>query len=182
MSDSPWQNELSPVLRTMQIVAGALVAGCLTFLVVVLVVSDRVGAAGQLPVITYVAIGFACVALVVRMIVPGIVVAQGRRRIAEGTWNLPAGRGFQPPLNSEFIERTGDAGKLAMLFMTRMIIAAALLEGAAFCSMVAYMVEQSPMALIVAGVMIIGVALHFPTRSRLIHWIEDQLTLIEQER
>ncbi|MEE8451385.1 MAG: hypothetical protein V3R99_05695 [Thermoguttaceae bacterium] len=181
MSDSHWQNELAPVLRTMQIVVGSLVVGCLTFLVVAFVGSDRAALAPQFPIMTYMAIGFTFVILVVRMIVPGMIVAQGRRRITEGTWKLPAGRGSQP-INAEFIERTGDAGKLAMLFMIQMIVAAALLEGAVFFGLVAYTVERSPLALIVAIILIIGVGLHFPTRSRLVHWIEDQLTLMEQER
>jgi len=176
MSDPSWQEELGPVLLTMQIIVGALVAGCLTFFVVVCAVSLRGDAADESLVITYTAIVFACVALVVRTIVPGLIVAQGRRRIIEGTWQ------GSPTVNARFSEQTGDAGKLAAVFTTRLIVAAALLEGTAFFAMIAYMLEGSPLALILAAALILGVALHFPTRARLVDWIEEQLTLIEQER
>jgi len=184
VSDHQWHNELTPVLRTMQIVVGALVAGCAMFLVVVLVVAPTMAADRRqdMPLITYVATGFAVVSLIVRAVVPGIVVTLGRRRILNGNWPMPASRGGSQPINVEFIERTGDAGRLAVLSLNRTIIAAAMLEGAAFFALVAYMIERLPLALVVAVALIVGVALHFPTRSRLVHWVEDQLALIEQER
>jgi hypothetical protein len=36
--------------------------------------------------------------------------------------------------------------------------------------------------LVVAVAMILGLVFHIPTRSGVVHWIEDQLQLIEQER
>ena len=49
-------------------------------------------------------------------------------------------------------------------------------------ALVAYLVDQSPLSLMLAGVLIFGLAAHFPTRSRLIHWIEDQLVLLQRQR
>jgi hypothetical protein len=45
-----------------------------------------------------------------------------------------------------------------------------------------YAVARSPIVLIVAIALIVCVAAHFPTRSKVFAWIEDQLLLIEQER
>ena len=179
MSNSQWQNELNPVLRTSQIIVGALIAGCTTFLVIALVVAGRVGAAGGQPLVTYAGIVFAGLALIVRVVVPGMINARGRRSIARGTWRLP---GNQSARYGKFIERTGDAGKLAILSQTGTIVAAAILEGATFFLMVAHMIDRSLSSLIVAVALIVGLLMHIPTRSRLIYWIEDQLNLLEQER
>ncbi|MBN2477537.1 MAG: hypothetical protein JXB62_23220 [Pirellulales bacterium] len=181
-SDS-WQNELSPVLRVHQIVVAALLTGCLMFLVITLVIGSSVaeGMEQESTLITFTSLGFAVVALLVRTVVSGVIVARGRRSILRGTWRLPRGRDGQP-ISAEFIERTGDAGKLAVLSLQRTIVGAAVLEGAAFFTLVAYLIEQSPLALGAAALLIVGVGLHFPTQGRLVQWIADQLTLLEQER
>jgi hypothetical protein len=62
-----------------------------------------------------------------------------------------------------------------------MIAGAALFEGAAFFLLVAYLVERSPWSLAAAIVMIIGVALHFPTQQRVADWIERQTSLLQEE-
>ena len=38
------------------------------------------------------------------------------------------------------------------------------------------------MGLIAALLMMAGIALHFPTRSAVVHWVEDQLERVRQER
>ena len=47
-----------------------------------------------------------------------------------------------------------------------MIVGAALFEGPAFFLLITYMLEHSPWSLLAAIVMILGVALHFPTQRR----------------
>ena len=84
--------------------------------------------------------------------------------------------------SARFLERTGDAGQLFVVFQTRTIVAGALLEGTAFFALITYMIERSPLALTLAVLLILGVAVHFPTRSGVIRWIEDQLRLVERER
>ncbi len=182
MADSQWRDELGPMLRTLQIVVGALIAGTVGFLVVVLVVFTTEDRGDAAPVITYVAVAFAVTTLIARIVTPGIIIARGRRAIARGTWRLTQGSAAPPARIAELLERTGDAGKLGILFNISTIVAAALLEGAAFFAIVAYMMEHSVLSLIVAVVLIFGLATHVPTRSRLIHWIEDQLAQLQQER
>ena len=183
MVDSSWQDELTRPLRTLQIVVGALVAGTVVFLGIVLALGpgapQQQGAGGFS--MTNVAMVFVVAVLIVRAIVPGAITAAGRRKIADGTWTLPpaqSGPGWMP----EFLKRTGDAGKLTCVFMTRTIVAGALIEGATFFMLIAHMLEQTPLSLIVAAVLIAGLLLHVPTRARLIGWIEDQLVQIEQQR
>ena len=69
-----------------------------------------------------------------------------------------------------------------MVYMTRTIVAAALIEGAAFMSIVAYMLEGSTVALGLAVALVAGILLHFPTASRVVGWIEAQVRRVEEER
>ncbi len=181
MSDSPWHTELTSVLWTLQIVVGALIAGCVAFLVIVLVLLGGMPDGDEPLLLTYVAIAFAASALIARMVIPGVIISRGRRKIAQGTWRSSQ-QSTLPPACSKFLEQAGDAGKLWMLFSTATIVAAAILEGAAFFMLVVVLVEKSPLALIVALMLILGLMLHFPTHPRTVRWIEDQLRLIEQER
>jgi hypothetical protein len=62
------------------------------------------------------------------------------------------------------------------------IFAAAVLEGAAILLLIAHLVEDSPLSLGVAIVLIVVLAAHFPTESRVDGWIEDQTRLLDEER
>ena len=175
-------DEIGPPVRTLQIVVATLTAGCLIFMVIaIFLVQTGQGPAADNdfpPIMTYMALGFAGVAIVMRMVVPKMIESAARKRIADGTWQLPD----QQAQLAELVERLGDAGKLLGVLGIRTIVGGAILEGSAFFALIAYLIEKSPLALGAAIVLIIGVALHFPTRSSATHWIEDQLAAIEQLR
>ena len=116
--------------------------------------------------------------LVARVIVPVQIISAARHRIAKGTWHPPQ----LTQAAEKFLERTGDAGKLSMVYMMRTVVAAALLEGAAFTSIVAYMLEGSTVALGLAVALVAGILLHFPTAPRVAGWIEVQMRRVEEER
>ncbi len=186
MMDSSWQDELTRPLRTLQIIVAALVTGVVVFLGIVLALGPGAPPPPQQPAgggfsLTTLAVVFTVVVLIVRLIVPGVIASVSRRKIADGTWAPQQGRNTQAWM-VEFLERTGDAGKLTYVFMNRTIIAGALIEGATFFTLIAHMLEGTTLSLIVAAMLIASLLLHFPTRSRLVGWIEDQLVLIEQER
>ena len=191
MLEPACREEIARRVRTSQIIVGALVAGPLVFLVIVFVVIQQgfAGVPETAPILTYIALAFAFSAVLARLIVPNLIVAQSRRNIIQGTWQMPVSAhsqsGYSQTVQEDFarfIEQTGDAGRLLFVFQTRTIVAGAVLEGAAFFALITYMIERSPLALIVAVLLILGVALHFPTRSGVIRWIEDQLRLVERER
>jgi hypothetical protein len=184
-TDIDWREEIGPQVRTLQIVVAALTAGCLTFMAIAvfMVQSGQAPAADNdmPPIITYLALGFAGVAIVLRMIVPRMIESAARKRIADGTWQPPT-TGQQRAEIVQLVERLGDAGKLLPVLMTRTIIAGAILEGSAFFALIAYLLGRSPLTLAAAVVLVIGVALNFQTRSSAVHWIEDQLAAVEQLR
>ena len=105
-----------------------------------------------------------------------------RRAILNGTWQPSQVQGPQAAVLPELLKKCGDAGRLWMVFLTGTIIRSAIIEGAAFFMLVTYMVEQYPVAIAAAIVWIFFVAAQYPTRSKAMHWIEDQLNLLEQQR
>ena len=76
----------------------------------------------------------------------------------------------------------GDSDHLIGLYFVRTIVAAALCEGAAFLDLVAFWLEDSPIALLAAALAIAGVVVPFPTVSRFENWLDDQERLIAAER
>ncbi len=178
---SDWKQDLGPLVRTSQIIVGAMIFGCLTLAVIAVVMGGQFGQAGGGPqkLITYLAIGFAVVAVLARAVVGSVVASSGCRRVAEGTWkpNVPANSSY-----ADAFARLGDAGKLFGVYQTRLIITAALLEGPAFFLLIAYMLEGSVESLVAAGLMILGLVLQFPTVGRVEAWIDSQLKIVEQQR
>ncbi len=148
MSEDSWREEIAPMVRTSQIIVGALITGVLVFFTVasVLVVQGTFNGEGpgddsMLFAMNVNLVVFLCGVMIARMIVPGLIV-----------------------------------------FQARTIVAAALLEGLAFFATIVFMITQSMIGLTIATVMVFGLMLHFPTRSGVTHWIDEQLALIEQER
>lgn len=170
MSGSGQDSAAPQDVLQLQIVVGAMIGGCLFFLAIALVlrVQGAFGAAAKQPIVTYVAVGFAVLALAARVIVPAAVVRSGRGRLAA----RQAG-------SSDPAETTRE---LWRLLTTRTIVAAALLEGATFFSLVAYMLEGSPLALVIAVLLIVGLGMHMPTRSTAAGWIERQTAALKQEQ
>jgi hypothetical protein len=167
MRDPQLQNRLGSVLLRLQITIAALVAGCTIFLVIAVCTSGlAAGARGQ-PLVGYVALAFGAVALLGRTTFPGIVVAAGRRQVLR--------------VHAE-ADAAATADSLCRLYSTKTIMGGAIIEGATFFLLVAYLVEGWLPSLIAAGALIVVLALHMPTRSRLGHWLEDQLELLERRR
>ncbi len=168
---------LKTIARTTQIIVLGLTAGVVTFGVIAVVVGDRAPQNAQpAPAfIAYLAIAVACVALVASLVVPALVATNARRRIVAGLPAMPNPRVSLPP-------ELGDVGPLGAVYQTRLIIGAAILEGAAFFNLVVYIVGGYVPNLVAAAVMLAAILSLFPTRSRVEDWIENQLRVIEQLR
>jgi hypothetical protein len=185
MNEIGWQEQVSKRVWVLQVIVAALVAGCVFFLAVTLIVpgpgAERAGEGRPLQV-TWIALAFLAVMLVARCVFPTIVVRKGRRQIARGTFSLPQTR--EAPLQGprEELEQMGDAGPLFMLYQTKTIIGAAMIEGITFFMLIAYLVERQAVVLGIAVALILAIAAHMPTRTAVIHWIEDQLRFVEEER
>jgi len=148
------RNSLDPnqVGRVTQIVSAALMFGILTFSGVAFVIGRGEGD-GQ-PIVSFVGVGFAAIALVLQFFVPNaLVMAQG------GTLRQISGE-----------ERRRALGGL---YMTRTLIVMAILEGAAMLNIVAYILEHQIWSYAVVAVILTMMALRFPSQGKFDEWAFD---------
>jgi hypothetical protein len=155
----------------MQIIIAALAAGVGAFLAIALVLRAQGNwpKPPDTPMLTYVGLAFTVAVLIGHALVPSQIVTSGRRRIARGT-------GAAASISSSDLEQ------LCGLFLTQLLISAALLEGIAFFWLIVYLVEGNPLGIGIVLLCIGGILLKFPTRGAVEHWLEKQRDLLEQER
>jgi hypothetical protein len=160
---------LGPRLRVLQIIAATLLAGVLTFLVVVIVlVQQRGQGLGQPgdPVVTYVALAFFVTQVGVWAFLPASLA---RKRVLDLAATTAArGPGAAP------------AGELLAVFQTKTIISYAMLEGVAFFGCIAYLLEGDVLALAVVAAPVLLMLLTFPTRPRVLSWLGQQQARLEE--
>jgi hypothetical protein len=179
MSSADESASLTAQVRTQQIIVAALVLGLVMFLVI----AAYLRATGQFqgvpafPILTYVAIPLGLGVLAAYAVVPNLVAASGRRRIADGTWN-PVSNEYGSPVSAP----ASDRGKLLQVYGVRLIIGVALWEAVAFFLIIAYLVEGSPWLLAGAIICAAVLAAHFPTRGRVEQWLENQKMLLDNDR
>ncbi len=198
MSDMTDPDALQPIIRTCQIIVGALIMGVMTFLAIVLFAIPPLlnpapafpgeGAGGaaiaapgnsSLSVISYLAVAVGLMDLVLSFVVPRMNADRARRQMAlEGPTAITKGGPSEP----KQLYPAGYTGKLAQLYQTQLIIGSALLEGAAFFATIAYMLERNPLALATAIVLLGTLAARFPTSDRVNAWLDRQLGLLQEER
>ena len=135
-------------LRSMQIIAGALIVGVVMALVVLAIIRHTTasGPPPAVPIFTYVGVGLALVGVIAHFIVP--------RHISSA-------------------QQSADGHGLA-IYQARMIIGMALLEGPALYQGIAYFIEGQALALGLGGLLLLGIILQFPTRRRVEQWLERQ--------
>jgi hypothetical protein len=177
MLSDPQRQHVKLVARTLQIIIGTLVAGVISFLGVVLVLASREGAIPppNPPFITYTAVILTAIDIIVWAIVPAIIASRMRNSLVAGKSPAMAAK---LPNAAEL----GDVGPLTVIYQTRTIVAAAMLEGAAFLNLIAYFLERQTVCLAVAGTLLLMLLSHFPTVSRLESRIESALIDLTQLR
>ncbi len=152
MSPTPPTNdrELAPMLVTCKIIAGALIFGVVSFAAVAIALRR-----GRDPepntLLSIIAAVFAVGTVVVRQVVLGVMVGRAVPKSSEPT--VPTS--FQ-------------------LYQTRMIVGLALLEGAAFFNVIAYLIEGHWWSFLVVAALLAWMLASFPTHARLKQWIEDR--------
>jgi hypothetical protein len=156
------RDRIAATVRTLRIVVGAMLMGVLVFLGVVLAI--RRGAGPAEPFIAYLAAAFALVCAFASTVVPNFMANQAIRLqnlepALEGTGRIDVG--FDNQILSQ----------LLAIYQTRLIVACALLEGAAFFNLVAYMIEGWTPNLVVTGVLLVMMAMRFPTTGGVEEWV-----------
>ena len=85
-------------------------------------------------------------------------------------------------LSSRPKPEVGIVGNLLFLFQTRHIIGYAMLEGAAFYNLIAYMIERQQVNLAMVGLLLGAMFVKFPTYGRLEGWVADEMKSIDELR
>lgn len=187
MLDNSWHEDAAKSARILQIIVMAMVAGASIFLAIALTIrSQAEPPPSALPIpITIVAVIFIGVGFIGRWIVLSSIRAKGRREIVNGTHQSvhPGQRMRLAPLDcTDTPDSYRDAEYLLSMFQQRTILSAAMLEGWAFFATIAYLTEGTSVGLAMAILSVLGVILHFPTRSRVIAWVGRELEAVEQEK
>ncbi|REJ93810.1 MAG: hypothetical protein DWQ34_09900 [Planctomycetota bacterium] len=146
---------LDEVVRTSQIIAGALIAGVVMFAVIGVVAFGALSDDPSGMIVSLVGAVFAVMSIVMHRVVPSAIVRPVRSRGRSAT----------------------SADELPGMYRTKLIIGLAILEGAAFFNIVAAIVEHNWWSLGIAGVLVFWMLTAFPTRTRIEHWIETQQLL-----
>ena len=141
----------------------ALIMGVVTFGMIATFIGLKEEPGKGLPVITYLGMGLAALMLVLRMIIP----------------NMIARNQFTQAMQEAREEGNQDEeqmlGTFYQIFMVRMIIGLALLEGAAMINLVAVMVENQKLAFIPVAILLLVMIASMPTKSKLDGWIRNQM-------
>jgi hypothetical protein len=146
--------------------------GIVTFAAVSFVIKPADVAERNLSLVWILA-GFGIMTAIVRMVVPSLIVGQARKRVAAGTFETPGSA------NSALLT---DEDKLAAIFQTQIIIASALLEAGALANVTAFLMHRQWPSLVLAGVLLVGVLIDFPTQRSAEEWVERQKRLMREEQ
>jgi len=164
------------VIRNVQIIVIALAVGPIVFAgIAVWRRANQVPQQGSL--LPYLAAGFAMTVLAARIIIGKSTVASQRHRIAAGTWSLGSNA---PRANLPASMTDGD--RLLFVFQQKTIIESAIVEGAAFFTIMSYLITGQWWSLAVAAVLVLVNLIPFPAFDRVENWVQYQLEFLELER
>jgi len=164
-SDDPFPRER---LLPMQIIAGALAMGIVIFFGIVMYLVYGGGNPQPAPADT----------------LPAISIVAGAMLLTTGPLSFVVPAMLTPPALKHIADSGDryDVTRLLGLKQANMIISMALLEGPAFCGLVAFLVEQQPAVLAVPAVVLTGILMQFPTENGVRDWTERQGRRIEELR
>ena len=164
---------LAPCVRTMQIIAFALITGVVVFLGIacfqVFIQRDGqpIRQGNELPMLSLMAL-----AMLIGMGTASILVPFAMTRSALQRF----GAAPRPK------DQESEVITLLNIKQTSMIVSMALLQGAAFFGCIALMIEARPFTLSIVGTAIVSMVIGFPTLGRVRTWVSNQLTQLDRTR
>lgn len=164
---------LRQILSVMRIIAGTLMAGVVIFLGVVVFLIEPEKPVP--PMLAYVGVGAALIAVVASYVIPGFLYRQIIQSLIDGT---------APPLPIELWHKQelGVIGPLLYIYHMRQIVSLAILEGAAFFNVIAYMIERQQVSLLMVALLLAAMVLRFPTRHGVQSRLSNQIKFIDDHR
>jgi hypothetical protein len=147
------------MVRLLKIITFALAQGAIVFGAVALFLNSG-ETSGKPDILTWIGLGMAVLMLVNHFVIPPIIA-----------------RAWLSRLTSADLQDKSDEERFSMIapaFQTQHIIACAMLEGAAFFNLVAYIIDGCLYSLIAAGVPIGMILMKMPTMTRVEFWVQDR--------
>lgn len=163
MSSPQSELSLAQRIRIMQIIVAAMAMGIVSFMGIALFIRLAQQQPGPgLPHITYIALGYFPIALLLQAILPNMM-----------------SRRPQTPERLDELARNSDAahrgaGSLCVRYQTMLIISLAIIEGAAFLALIAYIIDGNMLTLFVAAILLGVMLAKFPSAARVERWIDEQ--------
>lgn len=156
-------------LLTMRIIWGALLQGVVVFAVIAIALIRNGEVLGADPftlsdplVLVGIVLGMAC--LVASYIMPPVVASSALKQVRKAEAGAKKVPGWE--------EWPAGSPRYFMVFQTAFIVRAAILEAPTFFNLIAYMQTGSGIALVLAGVLMLFLAMLFPTETAVRDWVE----------
>lgn len=163
------KSTIAAAVNVQRIILLALVAGPASFLVFVAVQGGEPAPNAEHGLARWAAVTGA-LAFFGSLILPAIMAAQFRRGIS------------YPQVRQSIAANGGDPTNWVLAGLhSRVIVRAALLEGAAFFNGMAYMIERQPYSIAVAVALLVCIAATLPFRRSTEEWIERELRLLRDD-
>ncbi|MEO2019784.1 MAG: hypothetical protein ABGZ53_36085 [Fuerstiella sp.] len=151
-------------VRGLKIITFAMVMSVLVFMGVALAI-NKGAIDGEPEIMSWIGIGMAGLMIVNHVVLPNVVAKAASNKV-----------------NAEEFRAADEATKFLLVFpafQTRHIVASAMLEGAAFMNLVFYMMTEYVGNIAAAAVLVVLLALRFPTVSAAEFWVQDRTREIE---
>lgn len=126
--------------------------------------------------ISVVMASFSLLLALARAVVPAVITRAACKKLSTNTPELASSQAGITP------EQNHQVTLLAQSFLTKTILSAAVLEAAAFCNLVAYMLESQWYSLALGALFACGIWLSFPTRTSQQAWFETCQRTAEESR
>ena len=151
---APQQPQMDPmkVGFISQLIAGALIMSIVIFACVAFFVANDEPA--ESPMLAMVGAGMAVMMIVVRFVMPTVIVNGAKTRLKQ-------------------VADTELKTQLAGLYLTKMIVGMAVLEGAAFPNLIAYISEKQFWSYGVVAFLLGVMAISFPSQGQFENWSEE---------
>lgn len=175
MLSEPRREYLGQAIKTIQIIALALISGVIIFSLIVLLLSKEDQEPVETPILAYIGAVLGLIAVVTAPVLSRVFSMSMRQAVVEGTQVKPGGPKPNP-------ESEGDVSSLVAVYQFQQLVSRAILEGAAFLNLIAYMTESQSMSLVFAVLLLITMFFRFPTPGNLESWVTEELATVEQLR
>ena len=182
MSQSDWREQLPRQVRVLQVIIGAMCLGCFFFMMIaIFAMSQNAKGPTEQPMLTNIVLILSAMALGPWIVVPKILVSQGRKNISRE--QLASLKPLNEHSTGEKLEIENIVvPPLLKLLQTKTIVASAMLEGTIFLLLVAYMVEHSYLAISAAVALLVLLICQVPSTRWAEKWLDEQMILIDEER